>query len=251
MVQDNNELEIINECKKILKPRLFVPIWNTIIGFGPPCNLIFRYFLERDIKNPTFAIVLTIIAIIWIIINWYWYVKEKINFEKKWKEISVELEAIDNEEKSTKDYGDLIFNKLQITVIASLVSFFVFCAIVLISKLSFFKNLMLLSILIFILSSMGMIIIGIIEFFKYLKNVKKEKRLKSVLKRFILIFFLLFIIQMSSVFIMHKSIEWFRLLLTSLAAAMSFIMATEVVFIYKGIIKELSANTSSDEDDSN
>lgn len=81
MIQDD-ELEIVRELKEALKPDLYWPIWNTIICSGPPLNLIFRYFIEREIKDPTVAIILTVITTLWTIINWYWYVKERNDFKR-------------------------------------------------------------------------------------------------------------------------------------------------------------------------
>jgi hypothetical protein len=249
MVEENNELEIIKKFKKDLKPNLFLPIWNTIICSGPPLNLIFRYFLENDIKNPTVDIILTVIAMIWTIINWYCYVKERINFTKNWKEIPVELETLNYEEKPSKDYVDIISNALQITAIASLVAFFIFFAITIVSKLSYFKYFMLFSILVFILSGIGLIIVSIIHLFSFFKEVKKEGRLKNVLIRFFLIFTLLFIIQMILIFIMHKSLDWFSSLFNPLMATLPIFLSTEVVNLYKKVKKEYLGNTSPDESD--
>lgn len=94
MVQQKNELEIVKEFKKVLKPKLYWLIWNTIICSGPLLNLIFRYFIERSIKNPIVAIILTVIALIWVILNWYWYVKSRNDFKRDWQKISVELETL-------------------------------------------------------------------------------------------------------------------------------------------------------------
>ncbi|MFL0268017.1 hypothetical protein [Candidatus Clostridium radicumherbarum] len=250
MVQDNNELEIVKEFKEVLKPKLYWPIWNTIICSGPPLNLIFRYYLERDIKNPTVAIILTVIAMIWTIINWYWYVKERNDFKKYWQKISVELETLNYKEKTSKGYIDIISNSLQITAIASLVAFFIFVAIALLSKLSYFKYFALFSIIIFLLAGIGMIIVSIILFFSFLKEVKKEGRLNNVLKRFFLIFTLLFIIQMILIFIIHKNLDWFRCLITSLMMTLPIIISSEVAIIYKGLKKEYSVNTTPDESES-
>lgn len=257
MVQDNNELEIVKELKKVLKPNLYWPIWNTIICSGPPLNLIFRYFLERDIKNPTVTIILTVIAMIWLIINWYWYVKERKDFIKNWQKISVELETLNYveletlnyKEKPSKDYIDIIFNSLQITAIASLVACITFLAIALFFNLSLFKYFALFSILIFLLTAIGIIIVSIIIVFSFLKDVKKRGRLKNVLKRFFLFFTLLFITQMILIFIMHKNLDWFRCLLSSLIMTFPIIISTEVAIIYKEIKKESSMNTSPDEND--
>jgi len=250
MVKDNNESEIVKEFKDVLKPKLYWPIWNTIICSGPPLNLIFRYFLERDIKNPTAAIILTVIAIIWTIINWYWYVKERNAFKKNWQKISAELETLNYKEKPSKDYIDIIFNTLQITAIASLVAFFIFAAITLFSKLSYFKYFALFSIIIFLLTVIGIIIVGFILFFSILKDLKKERRLKNVVKRFFLIFTLIFIIQMVLIFIMHKNLDWFKCLFYSLMMALPIDISTEAAIMYKELKKEFSMNTSSDESDS-
>ncbi len=180
MVQDDDELEIVREFKEVLKPKLFWPIWNTIICSGPPLNLIFRYFIEREIKDPTVAIILTVITTIWTIINWYWYVKERNDFKKNWQEISKEFETLNYKEKPSKDYMDIILNSMQITAIVSLVAFFIFVAIALLSELSYVRYFALFSIAIFILTSIGMIIIGIIQLFNIFKELKKARRLNNV-----------------------------------------------------------------------
>jgi hypothetical protein len=249
MVQDSYELETIKEFKKVLKPELFWPIWNTIICSGPPLNLIFRYFLERDIKNPTAAITLTVIAIVWITINWYWYVKARNDFKKNWQKISVELETLNFKEKPSKNYIETIFNSMQITAIVSLVAFFIFVAIELFSKISYFEYFALFSISIFLLTAIGIIIVGIILFFSFIKDAKKRGGLKNLLKRFFLIFTLLFIIQMISILIMHKNPDWFICLLYSLLMTLPVIISTEVVIIYKEIKKEYPIIDSPDESD--
>jgi vacuolar-type H+-ATPase subunit I/STV1 len=249
MVQDNYELETIKEFKKVLKPKLFWPIWNTIICSGPPLNLIFSYFLERDIKKPTAAIILTVIAIVWITINWYWYVKARNDFKKNWQKISVELETLNFKEKPSKNYIETIFNGLQITAIVSLVAFFTFVAIELFSKLSYFKYFALFSISIFLLTAIGIIIVSIILFVSFIKDVKKEGRLKNLLKRVFLIFTFLFIIQMIYILIMHKNPDWFVCLLYSLIMTLPVIISTEVAIIYKEIKKEYPMIDSPDESD--
>ncbi|GEM_PF-555598 len=249
MVQVNNELEVVKEFNKALKPKLYCPIWNTIICSGPPLNLVFRYFLERDIKDPTVAIILTVISMICCIINWYWYVKERSDFKKNWQKISMELETLDFKEKPSKDYIDIIFNSLQITAIASLVAFFVFAAITLLTKISYFKYFVLISFFLFVLSGIGIIIVGFILFFSFLKEVKKWGGLKNVLKRFFLILTLLFIIQMILVFIINKNLDWFKCLLRSLIMTLPISIFTETVIIYKEIKKEYTMNTSPDESD--
>jgi hypothetical protein len=239
MIQDDDELEIVRELKEALKPDLYWPIWNTIICSGPPLNLIFRYFIEREIKDPTVAIILTVITTLWTIINWYWYVKERNNFKKNWQEISKELETLNYKEKPSKDYMDIILNSMQITAIVSLVAFFIFVAIALLSELSYVRYFALFSIAIFVLTSIGMIIIGIIQLFNILKELKKERRLNNVLKRFFLIFTLLFIIQVILTFTMHKNLDWFECIFYPLMMTIPIVIATEVVIIYKEIKKKI------------
>ena len=176
MGEDSEKLQKINKLKKDLKPKLFWPIWNTIICSGPPLNLIFRYYLERDMKNPTAGIILTVIAMIWMVINWYWYVKERKDFKKNWEEILIELQDLDLQEDAPKDNMDTILHILEITAIASLVMFFIFAAITLLTKLSFFKYLMFLSILIFLISAIGLIIGSVIMIFSFLREVGSLKK---------------------------------------------------------------------------
>lgn len=239
MIQDDDELEIGRELKEALRPKLYLPIWNTIICSGPPLNLIFRYFIEREIKDPTVAIILTIITTLWAIINWYWYVKERNDFKKNWKEISKELETLNYKKEFSKDYMDIIFNSMQITAIVSLVAFFIFVAITLLSEISYVRYFALFSIAIFVLTSIVMIIIGVIQLFNIFKELKKARRLKNVLKRFFLIFTLLFIIQVILTFIMNKNIEWFECIFYPLMMTIPIAIATEVAIIYKEIKKKI------------
>lgn len=250
MAQDNNELVMVKKLKKDLKPKLYWPIWNTIICSGPPLNLIFRYFLVRDIKNPTVATILTVLAIVWIIINWYWYIKERNDFNKNWEKISIELHNLNLQEEPTKDRLDTIFDKLMITVIASLVMFFIFAAIVILAKLTFLKYLMLFSILVFLIAGGGLIIIGTILLFSFIRIVIKDRGLKKVLKRVTLIYTPSFIILIIISFIIHKNSEWIEVILYSLLITLSIFLSTEVLMIYKEIKKEYSSNTSPDECDS-
>ncbi len=239
MIQDDDELEIGRELKEALRPKLYLPIWNTIICSGPPLNLIFRYFIEREIKDPTVAIILTIITTLWAIINWYWYVKERNDFKKNWQEISKELETLNYKEKPSKDYMDIILNSMQITAIVSLVAFFIFVAITLLSELSYVRYFALFSIAIFLLTSIGTIIIGIIQLFNILKELKKARRLNNVLKRFFLIFTLLFIIQVILTFTMRKNLDWFEFIFYPLMMTIPIVIATEVAIIYKEIKKKI------------
>lgn len=239
MIQDDNELEIGRELKEALRPKLYLPIWNTIICSGPPLNLIFRYFIEREIKDPTVAIILTIITTLWAIINWYWYVKERNDFKKNWKEISKELETLNYKEEFSKDYMDIIFNSMQITAIVSLVAFFIFVAITLLSEISYVRYFALFSIAIFVLTSIVMIIIGVIQLFNIFKELKKARRLNNVLKRFFLIFTLLFIIQVILTFTMHKKLDWFEFIFYPLMMTIPIVIATEVAIIYKEIKKKI------------
>ncbi len=239
MIQDDNELEMVREFKEVLRPKLYWPIWNTIICSGPPLNLIFRYFIEREIKDPTVAIILTVITTIWTVINWYWYVKERNDFKKDWQEISKELETLKYKEKPSKDYMDIILNSMQITAIVSLVAFFIFVAITLLSELSYVRYFALFSIGIFVLTSIVMIIIGIIQLFNIIKELKKARRLNNVLKRFFLIFTLLFIIQVILTFTMHKKLDWFEFIFYPLMMTNPIVIATEVAIIYKDIKKKI------------
>lgn len=249
MDQDNNKLEIVKELKEALKPNLYWPIWNTIICSGPPLNLIFRYFIERDIKDPTIAIILTVIAIIWTIISWYWYFKERNNFKKNWAEISLKLETLNYNEKPSKDYIDKIFNVLQITAIASIIAVIISLAITIIFKIAFLEYFALFSLLIFLLSGIGVLLIGIKYIFSFIKYLKEERRLINALKRFLLIFTIIFIIQMIPIFIMHKTIDWLERLLFSFMMTFPISFYIEIAIAYKKIKDDLSMVTETDESD--
>ena len=249
MIKDNNELEMVKKLKKDLKPNLYLPIWNTIICSGPPLNLIFRYFLVRDIKNPTVAIIFTVLAMIWTIINWYWYIKERNDFNKNWEKFSIELLTLNPQEVPSKDIIDTIFEILMITAIASLVMFFVFAVIAILAKLTFLRYLALFSILVFLITCVGIIILSAIQLFKYIRIVIKDGRLKSVLKRFTLIYTLSFITLIIISFIIHKNPEWIEVILRSLSISFPIFMLTEVYIFYKEIKKEYTLNTSPHESD--
>ena len=251
MDQDNNESEIVKELKEVLKPSPILPIWNTIICSGPPLNLIFRYFVERDIKDPTIAIILTIISIIVTVFSWYWYLKERKDFKKNWDEISLELETIDYNEKPTKDYIDKIFYVLQITAIVSIVAVIISLAITIMFKIAFLEYFALFSLLIFLLSGIGIMLIGIKYIFSFIKYLKEEKRLINVLKRFLLIFTIIFIIQMIRIFILHQNINWVERLLFSFMMTFPIIFYIEISIAYKKIKADLSMVTETDESDDN
>jgi len=244
MAKDNNEVEIVEEFKEILKPKIFWPIWNTILCSAPPVYLILSYFIFQDIKNPTFTVILTVIALIWNSINWYWYVKERIDFKKNWPDILVELETIDNYEITPKKYTDTIFDKLKIIALASLLALMIFVVITLLTKLSLFKYLVIISLLILLLSGLGIGIYGIVIFFSFLKEVKNAGRLKIVLIKFLLIYTVSFVIQIIVKFIMHKYLDWFGCLLNSLPATILITMYTEFSHIFKEIKKSLKEKYS-------
>ena len=82
MIEDKDELEISNVLMKLLKPKLFLPVWTTVICSGPPLNLLFSHSLEGGIQNPTITIITNIIAMTWLTLIWYWYVKEKKEFKR-------------------------------------------------------------------------------------------------------------------------------------------------------------------------
>ncbi|MBU3200301.1 hypothetical protein LL037_18650 [Clostridium estertheticum] len=82
MIEDKDELQMSNELIKMFKPKLFLPVWTTVICSGLPLNLLFDHFIVGDIKNPTISIIMTIIAMTWLTFIWYWYVKEKKEFKK-------------------------------------------------------------------------------------------------------------------------------------------------------------------------
>jgi hypothetical protein len=101
MLEDNDELQISNELIKLLKPKLFLPVWNTVICSGPPLNLLFSHFLEGGIQNPTITIITNIIAMTWLTLIWYWYVKEKKEFKKYEKKIPMAIHYLISQEKSS------------------------------------------------------------------------------------------------------------------------------------------------------
>ena len=249
MNQDNNKSKMIKKIKKDLKPDLFFPVWNTIICSGPLLNLILRYFLVREIKNPTAAIILTVIAAIWVILIWYWYVKERNDFKKDWEKVSSELNDIDFQEKSSKDILGTILNILIITAISSLVMTIVSIVIALLTNLSSFKNLALFCLLLFLITAVVLIIIYIIFLFSFVRAVIKQGRLKKVLGKFILIYTLTFTILTIMSLTIHKNPEWIYSLLYSFVITFSIILYTEVYIFYKEMKQKYQSITPSDDYD--
>lgn len=250
MVKNNNESEMVKKMKKDLKPKLYFPIWNTIICSGPPLNLIFRYFLERDIKNPTIAIILTVIAVIWIIICWYLYVKEKNDFNKNWEEISIELQDLNLDEEPSKDIIGTILDILMTTTIASLILLIIFAFIAVVTKLNFLKFFVIFSLLVFLISAGGLIIVSSIQIISLIRVLIKGGKFKKALKRFILIYTLSFIILIIISFIVNKNLQWIQVILRSLLIAFPVFLSIEVIMFSKEIKKEYSLDTTTEENDS-
>lgn len=82
MFEVNDELQTSKEFLKALKPRLFLPIWTTVICSGPPLNLYIDLFLTDPPQYTMIEIIMTVIGITWLTLNWYWYMREKKKFEK-------------------------------------------------------------------------------------------------------------------------------------------------------------------------
>jgi hypothetical protein len=101
MIEDKDELQVSNELMKILKPKLFLPVWTTVICFGPPLNLLFDHFIVGDSKNSNIAIIITIIAMTWLTLIWYWYFKERKEFQKYEKKIPMAIHYLFSQEKSS------------------------------------------------------------------------------------------------------------------------------------------------------
>lgn len=99
MAEVKEEVQISNELIKAVKPKLFLPVWTTMICSGPPLNLLLNCFWFGDAQNSTVAIIMTIIAIIWLSLNWYWYIKEKRYFRKLKDEIPGVVHYLYSKEK--------------------------------------------------------------------------------------------------------------------------------------------------------
>ncbi len=82
MFKDNNELQISKEFIQALKPRMFFPIWATVICSGPPLNLYVDLFFTDPPQYTMVEIIMTVIGITWLTLSWYWYIREKKRFEK-------------------------------------------------------------------------------------------------------------------------------------------------------------------------
>ncbi|SHL38651.1 hypothetical protein SAMN02745136_04779 [Anaerocolumna jejuensis DSM 15929] len=103
MKEVKDESKISKELIKAVKPRLFLPVWTTVICSGPPLNLLLNRFLFKDAQNPTVAIIMTIIAIIGLFLSWYWYIKEKRYFRKLEEEIPKVVHYLHSMDKSFLD----------------------------------------------------------------------------------------------------------------------------------------------------
>lgn len=103
MAEVKEEVQISKELIKAVKPRLFLPVWTTVICSGPPLNLLLNRFLFKDTQNLTVSIIMTIIAIIGLFLSWYWYIKEKRYFRKLENEIPGVVHYLHSKEKSFLD----------------------------------------------------------------------------------------------------------------------------------------------------
>ncbi len=82
MIEDKDELKTSKAFIKVLKPKLFLPIWTTVICFGPPLNLYIDFFLTEPPQYTIAEIIMSVLGISWLTLNWYWYMREKKRFEK-------------------------------------------------------------------------------------------------------------------------------------------------------------------------
>jgi hypothetical protein len=82
MIEDNDEQQSIKEFIKARKPRLFLPIWTTVICSGPPLNLYIDLFLTDPPRYTQAEIIMSIFGISWLTLIWYWYIREKKKFKK-------------------------------------------------------------------------------------------------------------------------------------------------------------------------
>ena len=82
MIEDNDEQQTIIEFIKALKPRLFLPIWTTVICSGPPLNLYVDLFLTDPPQYTQTENNMSIYGISRLTLNWYWYIREKKKFKK-------------------------------------------------------------------------------------------------------------------------------------------------------------------------
>ncbi|MGN6712573.1 hypothetical protein [Anaerocolumna jejuensis] len=103
MKEVKDESKISKELIRAVKPRLFLPVWTTVICSGPPLNLLLNHFLFKDAQNSTVAIIMTIIAIIGLFLSWYWYIKEKRYFRKLEEEIPEVVHYLHSKDKSFLD----------------------------------------------------------------------------------------------------------------------------------------------------
>ncbi|WP_043977006.1 hypothetical protein [Priestia megaterium] len=79
-LNDKNDFHLfVDQLIRVLKPKLFVPIWTTIICLGPPLNLIFN----KKMEHYKLTIMLTILAITFMVYTWLRFLKEKHEFKKK------------------------------------------------------------------------------------------------------------------------------------------------------------------------
>ncbi len=82
MIEDMDEQKTNIEFVKALKPRLFLPIWTTIICSGPPLNLFVDLYLTDPPHYTQAEIIMSIFGISWLTLIWIWYIREKKRFKK-------------------------------------------------------------------------------------------------------------------------------------------------------------------------
>lgn len=179
MKQQNNELDKMKKYRKRLKPKPIGQVWITIICSGPPLNLIFRSMIEKDIKNPTVVIVLTVICMVISVASWVLYSKESKEFEKNWEKNSEEMITQAIQEDKAIVVIATIFNMLTMTAAASLVLFFLFLAIYLGCNLSFLKYIALTCIIIFLITLALLLIVGMVQMISLIRSLIKEIKSKK------------------------------------------------------------------------
>lgn len=159
------------------------------------------------------------------------------------------LNLIKSLNQRTKIIGTIL-DILIITTIASLVMCLVFGAIGMLAKLSFMTSLAGFCFLIFLITAVVLITIGIILLICFIINAIKRDGLKKLIKRYIKTFFLSFIILTVIHFIRYKNPEWIKSSLYSLLITFSLFFKTEVSIFSKEIDQEHSFDDPSDESDS-
>ncbi|MDP4164579.1 MAG: hypothetical protein Q8906_13440 [Bacillota bacterium] len=110
MIEKKDAHQFVNDLTRFIKPKWSNPIVTTIICSGPPLNLLFDIFALKKNEHSKATIVLTIIAIIFILYVWFSFIKAKKRYKKQAIALIDIHRMIDEDEYSSKEELDKKIN---------------------------------------------------------------------------------------------------------------------------------------------